>query len=87
MEVPRLGIRAIAGAYTTVTTTRDPSCVCDLQHSSWQRQIPDPMIKARDQTRIPMDTSQIRFHCATMGTPRGANFETDTELINSPSKQ
>ena len=56
-------------AYTTATETQDPSHVCELHHSSWQHQIPNPLSKARDQTSILMDTSQIRFHWATMGTP------------------
>ena len=36
MEVPRLGVESELQlpAYTTVTATQDPSCVCDLHHSS-----------------------------------------------------
>ena len=39
MEVPRLGVESELqlSAYTTATATRDPSCVFDLHHSSWQR--------------------------------------------------
>ena len=37
--------------------------------SSWQCWVPDPLSKARDQTHILTHTSQIRFHCTTMGTP------------------
>ena len=40
-----------------------------LHHSSWQHQILDPLSKARDGTHILLDTSQIRFCCATMVTP------------------
>ena len=29
----------------------------------------NPLSKARDQTHILVDSSQIHFHCATMGTP------------------
>ena len=70
-EVPRLGVESELQlpAYTTATATQDPSHVCDLHHSSWQRRIPDPPTKARDRTRILMDTSRIRFRCATTGTP------------------
>ena len=39
-------------AYTTATATADQSHICDLHHSSWQRQIRNPLSKARDQTRI-----------------------------------
>ena len=64
MEVPRLGL-----AYATATATWDLSHVCNLNLSSQQRQILNPLSKARDQTRILMDTSWIHFHCTTMGTP------------------
>ena len=47
----------------------DPSCTWDLHHSSWRCWIPSPLSEARDQTRVLMDTSRIRFSCATMGTP------------------
>ena len=69
MEVPRLGVELELQlpAYTTATATRDPSHVCDLHHSSWQQQIPDPLREARDQTGILEDTSWICFCCATMG--------------------
>ena len=71
MEVPRLGVESELQmpAYTTATATQDLSGICNLHHSSWQRQIPDPLSEARDRTLILMDTSRIRFCCATMGTP------------------
>ena len=47
----------------------DPSRVCDLDHSSQQRQILNPLREARDRTWNLMVPSQIRFHCATTGTP------------------
>ena len=42
---------------------------CDLHHSSWQHQIPNPLSEARDRTCNLMVPSQIRFHCTTTGTP------------------
>ena len=50
MEVPRLGVRYEIQllAYTTPTAMQDLSHICDLHHSSWQCQIPNPL--ARDQT-------------------------------------
>ena len=48
---------------------QDPSHVCNVHHNSWQHWIPDPQSEARDQSRILMDTSWIRFRCTTMGTP------------------
>ena len=40
MEVPRLGVEweLQVPAYATATEIPDPSCVCDLHHSSWQCQ-------------------------------------------------
>ena len=72
MEVPRLGVESELQllAYATATATWDPSHVCDLHHSSRQCQILNPLSKARDQTCILLDTSQIRFPCATTGTPK-----------------
>ena len=49
-DIPRLEVKSELQllAYTTATATRDPSHVCDLTHSSWQRQILHPLIEARD---------------------------------------
>ena len=54
-------------AYTTAIAMWDLSCVCDLHHGSWQSWIPNPLSKARDQTCILMDTSQVHFCLATNG--------------------
>ena len=73
MEVLKLGVKLQPTpqllAYTTATATWDPGRVCDLYHSSRQRRILNPLSEARDQTIILMDTNQIRFCCATTGTP------------------
>ena len=60
MEVPRLGVKPELqlSAYTTATAMPDLTCVCDLHHSSQQRQILNPLSKARE-TCILMDTSQV----------------------------
>ena len=72
MEVPRLGVELELQplAYTTATAMPDPSHICDLHHSSCQCRVLNPLSKARDRTRIPMDTSQIHFCCATRGLPK-----------------
>ena len=62
----------------------DPSCICDLHHSSWQCWVPDPLSKARDQTCILMVTSQIHFCCATRGTPN-YNFLTNRKYKEQPN--
>ena len=61
MEVPRVGVDSEAQlrAYAIVIATTDPSRICDLHHSSWQRQILNPLRETRDQTHILMDTSQV----------------------------
>ena len=71
MNVPRLGVKSEPQlpAYITATATWDPSHSCDLHHSSWQCQTPDPLREARDGTHILRDTSWICYHCATAGTP------------------
>ena len=45
MEVPRLRVKLELQpmACTTATAMQDPSCVCDPYHSSWQRQILNPL--------------------------------------------
>jgi len=70
MEVPRLGVKSELQlpAYITATATPDLSHVCDLHHSSGQHQILNPLSKARDRSQVLMNTSQVRFHCTTMGT-------------------
>ena len=71
MEVPRLGVRSeleLLG-YTTATATPDPSCICDLHHSSQQHQILNPLSEARDGTRVLLDTSQVCYCWVMTGTP------------------
>ena len=38
---------------------QDPSCICDLHHSSWQCQILNPLSEARDWTCILVDPSWL----------------------------
>ena len=62
MEGPRLAVELELQlpAYTTAIATRDPSHVCNLHRSSWQHRILNPQSKARDQTRILMESSWLR---------------------------
>ena len=87
MEVPGLGVESELHllAYTTAAAKWDPSCVCDLHHSSQQRQIPDPLSRARDQTHILMDTSQIHFRCTARGTLETAFFSS-IQITPAPLK-
>ena len=48
----------------------DPNHICDLYHSSQQRQILNTLSEARDRIRNLMVPSRIGFCCAMMGTPR-----------------
>jgi len=61
MEVPRLGVESELQllAYTTATAMQDPSRICNLNHSSQQCQIFNPLSKAMDQTRVLMVPSQV----------------------------
>ena len=57
MEFPRLVV-VIEAAGASLSKTGS-ECVCGLYHSSLRHQIPDPLRKAKDQTCILMDSSQI----------------------------
>ena len=70
IEVPKLRIELELQlpAYTTATATLDLSCVCELHHSSWQRQIPNSSSKVRDWTHILMILLGFINCWATKGT-------------------
>ena len=59
MEVPRLRAESELQlqAHTTATRTPEPRHICDPCHSLRQRQILNPLSKARDQTGIFTETS------------------------------
>ena len=61
MKVPRLGAtpELQLPAQATATATPNPRCICDLWHISRQLCILNLLSKARDQTRILMNTSQV----------------------------
>jgi len=63
MEVPRLGVELELQllTYTTATAMPDPSHVCNLHHSSQQRQIFDPLSEARVRTPNLMVPSRIHL--------------------------
>ena len=71
MEVPRLEVQLELQqpAYAAVTAMPDPSRVCDLQHSSWQHWILNPLSEVRDRTCNLVVASRIHFCYATTGTP------------------
>ena len=52
---------AAAGHITATAMLWDLSHVCDLHHSSRQHWILNPLSKAKNQTQVLVDTSQIRF--------------------------
>ena len=64
MEVPSLGVKLELQllAYTTATAMQDLSHVFDLHHRLRQCWILNPLSRARDQTRILMDSIWICFH-------------------------
>ena len=71
IQVPRVGVELELQlqAFTTATATRDLGHICDLHHSSWQHQILNPLSESRDRTCTLMNTSQVCYSWATMGTP------------------
>ena len=77
MEVPRLGVESELQmpTYATATAMKVPSSVCNLHHSSRQRQILNPLSKARDWTCNLLVPSQTCFHCTTVRTPRVPQLE------------
>ena len=52
MEVSRLRVELDLQrpAYTIAIAMQDPSCICNLHHSSWQHWILTPLSVARDRT-------------------------------------
>ena len=59
MEVPRLEVDLglQLPACTTATAMQDQGHVCDLDHSSWQHRVLNPLREARDRTRVLTGTS------------------------------
>ena len=83
MEDPRLGVllELELPPYTKATAMQDPSHVCNLYHSSWQRWILNLLNEARDQTYNLLVTSQIRFCCATEGTPNPSSLSVFHQVL------
>ena len=71
MEVPRIKVESQLQlqAYITTTAMWDLSTSVDPHHSSRQCWILNPLTRARDGTRILMDTSQVCYHWATRRAP------------------
>ena len=74
MEVLRLGVQSELQllAPTTATVSQELSPVCDLHHSSWQCRILNPLSKAKDQTCVLLDTSQVCSPLRHDGIPLSA---------------
>ena len=75
MEFPRLGVELELHSPATATAMLDSNRICNLHQSSWLRQILNALSEARDRTLILMDTSRIRYHWATTGTPKLLFFD------------
>ena len=68
MEVSRLGVKSELLLLAYATAMQDQSHVCDLQHSSWQCRILNPLSEARDRAWNLMVPSRVHFLCATTRT-------------------
>ena len=62
-------IRAVAASLHHSHSNTGSNHIYDLHHSSRQCWILNQLSEARDQAYSLMVSSQIHFHCATMGTP------------------
>ena len=64
MEIPRPGVELELQllAYQSHMTMWDLCCICNLHHSSQEHQILNPLSKARDQTHVLMNASQVHYH-------------------------
>ena len=60
MEVPRLGVQSELKLLAYTIATWDPSRICNPHHSSQQRNIHNPLSKARDHC-IRMEASQVCY--------------------------
>ena len=88
MEVPRLGAESELRlqAYATGTAKGDLSHICNLDHSSWQCQILNPLSKARDWTQVLVDTGGDHYRWAMKGIPWQVNhFIFSFITVPSPS--
>ena len=64
MKVPRLGLQLELQLPASATATAtDLSHICDLGHRFWQRWNLNPLIEARDRTRILTDTMSVPLTC------------------------
>ena len=63
MEVPRLGVKLGLQllAYATAIARPDLSFVCNLYHTTQQRQILNSLSEARDQICVLMDISWVCY--------------------------
>ena len=62
LDSSQIELELLLLAYAPATAMQDLSHVCiNLHHSSWQHQILNPLIEARDGTCLLMDTSRVCY--------------------------
>ena len=77
MKFPRLGVKSELHplAYTTATVMSDLSHICNLQCSSPQCWILNPLSETRDQTHILMGTSRVHNPLSHNGNSQQSIFK------------
>ena len=83
MELPRIGVELELQlqAYATATALPDLRWVCNLHPSLQQCQMLNPLRRARVETRILTDTSQVRYCWATAGMSRAKKITCNKLLL------
>ena len=82
MEVLRVGVESELQLLpcTTAIASQNPSCIYNPHLSSQQHRILNSLSKARDQTRVLMNPSWVRYQRASMGAPNVRLYDSVLEL-------
>uniref|UniRef100_A0A4X1T6U6 4-aminobutyrate--2-oxoglutarate transaminase n=1 Tax=Sus scrofa TaxID=9823 RepID=A0A4X1T6U6_PIG len=87
MEVPRPGVQSELQllACTTASATQNPSCICNLHHSSRPCGILNPQSEARGRTHILVDAPRVLNPLSHNRTSSTVSFFINSTFINRPA--